>query len=105
MKTYRQILQEAKKGRIEKEELIPGFTFFIVSKNGASVSRYKIIDEMEINIGTVLNVKHAVIAGEKFKQDKIAKAFITKEGLKVFRTRKEAISAFKKVQIQLLHQD
>lgn len=97
MKSFIQILNEAK-GPISNEDLVPGFAFFVLSKDGRTVSRFKIIDEVELNVGPTLNVKQTHVAGDKVAQNKIAKEFVTgKKGeLGVFRTKKEAISAFKK---------
>lgn len=96
MKTFQDIL-EANQEPVTEDDLKPGFQFFVLSKGGRSLSRYKIIGEQEMNVGTVLKVKHAVIAGDKFKQNFIAKDFITgKHGLTVFRNRKRAMLAFKR---------
>jgi len=97
MKTFTDILIEAK-GKIESDELVPGFTFFVLSKDGRSASKFKITGEVELNIGTVLNVKQTHIAGDKIIQDKISKDFVLgkKGNLQVFRTKKEVVSAFKR---------
>ena len=96
MKTFIQILKEAS-SQISKEDLVPGFTFFILSKDKRSLSRFKVVDEIELNVGPTLNVKHSVIAGDKFKQDKIAKDFVLgkKGDLMVFKKQADAMSAFK----------
>jgi hypothetical protein len=97
MKTYRDIIQESREP-ISELELKPGFTFFVLSANGRSMSKYKITGAQELNVGTVLKVKHTVLAGDKFKQDVISKDHVLgRQGsLKVFRTRKQAMDAFKR---------
>jgi hypothetical protein len=97
MKTYRDILLESKEP-ISDEDLVPGFTFFVLSANGRSLSKYKITGQTELNVGTVLKVKHTVLGGDKFKQDVISKDHVLgRQGsLKVFRTRKQATAAFKR---------
>ena len=97
MKSFKQILIEAK-GKIEREELVPGFSFFVLSKDGRTVSKFKITGEEELNVGPVLNVKQTHVSGDKVKQNKISKEFVlgTKGDLKVFRSKKEAVSAFKR---------
>ena len=94
MKTFKTFLIESE---ITKEDLVPGFTFFVVSKNGQSLSRYKVTGEKELNVGTVLEVKHTVVAGDKFKQDMIAKDHVlgAKGDLKVFKKKAAAMKAFK----------
>lgn len=89
-------LDEAK--NVVVEDLVPGFIFFVLSANGQSLSRYKITGEKELNVGTVLEVKHTVIAGDKFEQTTIAKDFVLgkKGSLQVFKNRKKAMLAFKK---------
>lgn len=97
MKTFTDILNEAK-GQIESNELVPGFTFFVLSKNGQTVSRFKITGEVELNVGAVLNVKQGHVSGDKVPQDKISKDFVLgkKGDLQIFRSKKEAVSAFKR---------
>jgi hypothetical protein len=97
MKSYRDILTENKQP-ISEEDLIAGFNFYVVSSNGRSLSRYRIVGGTELNIGSVLKVKHVVIAGDKFKQSVIAKDHVLGQqgNLKVFRTRKLAMIAFKR---------
>jgi hypothetical protein len=82
---------------ITDADLKPGFTFFVISKNGQSLSKYKMTGEKEISVGTVLEVKHSVIAGDKFKQTQIAKDFVLgkKGDLKVFKKKAPAMKAFK----------
>ncbi|RKX17754.1 MAG: hypothetical protein DRP51_10320, partial [Candidatus Zixiibacteriota bacterium] len=62
MKTFTDILIEAK-GNVESDELVPGFTFFVLSKDGKTASKFKIIGEVELNVGAVLNVKQTHLAG------------------------------------------
>jgi hypothetical protein len=83
---------------VSEKDLVPGFTFFVLSANGQSLSRYKITGEKEMNVGTVLEVNHTVVAGDKFKQTFIAKDFVLgkKGSLQVFKNRKDANKAFKK---------
>jgi hypothetical protein len=97
MKTFQDILNENQEP-VSDEDLKPGFQFFVVSKNGRSLSRFKITGQQEMNVGTVYKVKHAVLAGDKFKQDFIAKDYVLGRagGLKVFRKRKPAMAAFKR---------
>ena len=100
MKTFKDILIEAK-GKIGSDELVPGFSFFVLSKDGRTVSRFKITGEVELNVGAVLNVKQTHVSGDKDKQDKISKDFVLgkKGDIKVFRNKKEAVSAFKRAGI------
>jgi hypothetical protein len=95
MQTFKTFINES--SEIAKEDLVPGFTFFVVSKDGRSLSKYKVTGEKELNVGTVLEVKHTVIAGDKFKQDVIAKDYVlgSKGELKVFKKKAAAMKAFK----------
>jgi hypothetical protein len=98
VKTFRNIL-EAISEPVTEDDLKPGFQFFAVSANGRSLSRYKIMsDEIEQSVGVVFKVRHVVIGGDKFKQNFIAKDFVSgaKGKLKVFRNRKQATLAFKR---------
>jgi hypothetical protein len=85
--------------KLKADELITGFTFFVLSSNGRSLSRYKIISEIELNLGNFLVVHHAVIAGDKFEQTMIAKDFVLgkKGSLRVFKKRPTAMKEFKKI--------
>jgi hypothetical protein len=90
-------LSESAGGVVTEADLVPGFTFFVLSKNKKSLSSYKITGEKEMNVGTVLEVNHKVITGDKFKQKFISKDFVLgkKGSLQVFKDRKQATSAFK----------
>lgn len=84
--------------KIEQSDLEPGSTFFALSKDGKSLSKFKVTGQKEFNVGPVLQVKHSVIAGDKFKQSVISKDFVlgTKGSLQIFKNRKDAMSAYKK---------
>lgn len=87
------------KSEISDGDLVPGFIFFVLSKDGKTVNRFKVVDEVELNVGPTLNVKQGHVAGDKIKQDKISKEFVTgkKGDLRVFKKRADALKAFKKV--------
>ena len=93
MKTFKELLESISEG-----DLVAGFQFFVISPNGRSLSRYKVIGEEEQAVGTVLEVKHTVVAGDKFEQKFIGKDFVlgTKsKGQQVFKKRAQANKAFK----------
>ena len=55
METFKNLMES----EITKDDLVPGFTFFVLSKDGRSVSRYKIIGEKES--------RQRYLAGKKLK--------------------------------------
>ncbi len=98
MKTFYDILTEGQ-SELESEDLVPGTNFFVISADGRSLSRYKIKGETELNVGTVLDVNHAHVAGDKIKKQKqISKDFVLgrKGNLQVYKNRKDAVKAFKR---------
>ncbi len=98
LKTFHDILTEGHSD-LEKEDIEPGKTIFVISADGRSLSRYKIKGETELNVGTVLDVNHAHVAGDKIKKQKqISKDFVLgrKGNLKVYKNKKAAMKVFKR---------
>jgi hypothetical protein len=93
MKSFKKLMES-----VSGADLVPGFVFFVISKNGQTLSKYKITGEKELGVGTVLEVKHTILAGDKFdKQSVIAKDFVLgkKGSLQVFKKKAAAMKAFK----------